>query len=278
MLGQGARHRLRRRGRREYTESDRFAVKILVTFAVDGEFAPWRKRNEFQQKQDLPGLYVTGVNNHEVFVLLTGIGWDGANSSFALAEALKQKPDICISSGLAGALRQDFHHGHVLVARNVCRIGEEQVATPSASLVSTAAESGARIIEAFVTNDRIVRTAEEKNKLGAFGEAVEMESFHILRAATKAGIPCVASRAVSDTAEESLPLDFEQVVDRVGHVRWPQMIREMGRHPGRVGALIRFGGQSKAAATRLADFLDRYVESLSGSVLPPAMEAAGAAR
>jgi nucleoside phosphorylase len=253
-------------------------MKILMTFAVDAEFAPWRKRNEFLRKQSLRGFYAAEVNDLEVYVLLTGMGWDGANSTFAIAEALKEKPDICISSGLAGALKPDYRHGKVLVARSICRPGEEQVVTASASMVSSAAENGAKVVEAFVTTDKIVRTAEEKNKLASSGEAVEMESYHILRAATNAGVPCVAIRAVSDTSEEDLPVDFGQVVDRAGHVRWPSMLREVGRHPGRVGALIRFGGRSKSAATRLADFLDIYVDSFSGSSLPPAMEAAGAAR
>ncbi len=253
-------------------------MKILVTFAVDAEFAPWRKRNEFQRKDGLPELYVTRVNDLEVSVLLTGIGWDGAKSSFAIAEALKQKPDFCISSGLAGALRPEYRHGNVLVAREICRPGEEQVVTPSASLVSSAAEKGAQIVEAFVTNDRIVRTKEEKDKLGVLGDAVEMESYYVLRAAAKAGVPCVAIRAVSDTSDEELPVDFEQVVDRAGHVRWQSLLREIGTHPSRIRALIRFGGKSKAAAYQLACFLDDYVEALSDSLLPPAMEAAGAAR
>ncbi|MFZ0821335.1 MAG: hypothetical protein WAM91_14800 [Candidatus Acidiferrales bacterium] len=253
-------------------------MKILVTFAVDAEFAPWRKRNEFRRKENLRGFYAASVNDLEVYVLLTGIGWDGANSNFAIAEALKEKPDLCISSGLAGALKPAYLHGHVLVARRICRLGEDQVVASTASLASSAAENGAHLVEMFVTTDKIVRSAEEKIRLAARGEAVEMESYHVLRAATKARVPCVAIRAVSDTSEENLPVDFEQVVDRAGHVRWPRMIREVGRHPGRVSALIRFGGRSKSAATRLADFLDNYVDSFSGSSLPPAMEAAGAAR
>jgi len=253
-------------------------MKVLVTFAVDAEFAPWRKRNEFRRKESLRGFYAASVNDLEVYVLLTEMGWDGASSNFAITEALKEKPDICISSGLAGALKPAYRHGYVLVARRICRPGEEQIVTSTASLVSSAAENRARVVEAFVTADKIVRTAKEKNRLAASGEAVEMESYHVMRAAAKAGVPCVAIRAVSDTFDEDLPLDFEQVVDRSGHVRWPRMISELGRHPGRVGALIRFGGRSKSAATRLADFLDNYVDSFSGSTLPPVMEAAGAAR
>ncbi len=253
-------------------------MKILVTFAVDAEFAPWRKRHEFRRMQSLRGFYAASVKDLEVCVLLTGMGWGGANSNLAITEALKEKPDICISSGLAGALKPAYRLGKVLVARKIILPGEGQGVTSTASLVSSAAENGAIAVEAFVTTDKIVRTAQEKNGLAASGEAVEMESYHVLRAAAKAGVTCVAIRAVSDTSEEDMPVDFEQVVDRAGHVRWPRMISELGRHPGRVGALIRFGGRSKTAAARLADFLDDYVDSFSGSSLPPAMEAAGAAR
>jgi adenosylhomocysteine nucleosidase len=144
-------------------------------------------------------------------------------------------------------------------------------------LVTAAIESGATPVSAFVTNGGIVGEARAKQALAQFGDAVEMESYHILSAAVAAHIPCVTVRAISDAVEQDLPLDFAKVVDRGGRVRWVKMIGELGRHPQRIPALMRFGKDSRMAAIRLADFLDKYILTLAHPSLPPAMEAAGIA-
>jgi adenosylhomocysteine nucleosidase len=260
------------------------SVKILVTFAVEAEFAPWRNRHRFRTdpkkfvgRDSSAKLYRAGTEDADILALLTGIGWDASKDPGMMQEVFKYDPDICISSGLAGALDSDHSIGNVLVARNVKRSDTGQIIRSTAMLVTAAVECGAASVEAFVTNGGIVGEARSKRALGALGDAVEMESYHVLMAAGAAGVPCVAIRAVSDTVDQDLPLDFAQVVDRGGRVRWAKMMSELGRHPGRIPALVKFGNNSRTAATKLADFLDNYVQSLARPSLPPAMEAAGIA-
>jgi adenosylhomocysteine nucleosidase len=259
-------------------------VKILVTFAVDAEFAPWRKRNDFKivtrtysgQDSSLK-LYRAEGDGVEVDVLLTGIGWSPAAAASMVEELETRKPDVCISSGLAGALRSDFHLGEVLVAARVVRSDTAQSLATSIALMTAAVKSGATSVKTFVTNGGIVGDARSKQELSSFGDAVEMESFHVLSSVSARRIPIVAIRAVSDTVEQDLPLDFSKVVDRAGHVRWTRMARELGRHPGKISPLIQFGRESRRAAHKLAEFLDDYVDDISETSLPPAMEAAALA-
>ena len=89
-------------------------MRILVTFAVEAEFAPWRKRHDFQPNEiRISGFakaarsFHADVSGLTVDVLLTGIGWNDRSrnlSAEALQTILSNDPKVCISSGLAGAL------------------------------------------------------------------------------------------------------------------------------------------------------------------------------
>jgi adenosylhomocysteine nucleosidase len=256
-------------------------VKILVTFAVDAEFAAWRKRYEFRRVQrNFAGqdsstkLYRAEADGIQLDVLLTGIGWSAASSASMADEIVKERPDICISTGLAGALKPEYRHGDVLVAGRVVRSDTAESLGTSVALYVAAVKIGATAVNAFVTNGGIIGNARLKQAMSTLGDAIEMESFHVLSSVNDARIPCVVVRAISDTVEEDLPLNFAKVVDRAGHVRWAKMAGELGRHPQRIPSLIRFAGASRRAAEKLADFLDEFVEEMTNSSLPPAMEAA----
>jgi nucleoside phosphorylase len=257
-----------------------FALKILVTFAVEAEFASWKRRYQFNplwmdfSRLDAPfDLYKADLDGLEILVLLTGIGWSLSTDRCPLrAVLLSESPDICISSGLAGGLNATLHHGDVLVAKNVKLVSTGAVLASDANLVSVAVGSGAFTVERLLTNETIVGDAVAKQSFAAAGDAVDMESFHVLSAANGLPVRTVAIRAVSDALDEDLPFDFSRVVDRRGRVRWGNMLREVARRPQKIPALVRFGQQSQLAAGKLADFLDRYLDALTKPVLPLAKE------
>jgi hypothetical protein len=105
----------------------------------------------------------------------------------------------------------------------------------------------------------------EKKKLRAEtgADVVEMESAAIQAVCAERGIPCVTVRVISDTAEEDLPLDFSKIADAKGHLKVGGLLLELARQPYRLPLLIKFGRQSRAAATSLADFLDRYLAAVA---------------
>src|ERR1700733_9010028 len=95
-------------------------MKILVTFALENEFAPWRAMREFRAgKWADADLYGARIGSAEVGVILTGAGPKQAH--LKAAKILGSDPDsinLCVSSGLAGALKINYSVGQVLAARS----------------------------------------------------------------------------------------------------------------------------------------------------------------
>lgn len=246
-------------------------MKILVTFALENEFAPWRALREFRAAQwGDAEVYRAQISAGEVGVLLTGAGPKQAH--LATAKALGGDPDsiqLCISSGLAGALKPEYQIGQVLAARSVRTESEldDPTSSPlvsSASLLSFAGDCGATVVEQFYSAVRVVGKAEEKHHLGEHSDAVEMESFEVLLESAAYGIPAVAIRAISDAVDDDLPLDMNRIFTDEGQVSIPRVFGQVALHPGAVPDLVRLGQNSKVAAESLAQFLDKYITMVSG--------------
>lgn len=238
-------------------------MRVLVTFAVDSEFAPWRKLREFTAtRNSLLQIHSARIGQTEVDVVLTGVG--GKSPWLETAKRVcGGGVDICISSGLAGALKPEYRAGDILVPRAVHSAAWNKVVNPDSELVRLAGDAGATIVESFFSADRVIGQAAEKHVLGRVADAVEMESEEVLFETSAFSAKVIAIRSVSDLSEEDLPLDFNKVVNPVGEVSLPRVLLEVARHPGSVPGLVRFGQQSRMAAEKLCEFLDRYVENLA---------------
>lgn len=238
-------------------------MKVLVTFAVEAEFAPWRKlRGDWVVKDAVTHAYEFSARDLHVCVILTGIGCQRAWDVNAIT-LWNSDFDVCISAGLAGSLRSEYGPGDVLVARGICDSKKQQALQCDGALTELAVQSGAKRVEAFYTSPRIVVTAGEKRALREFGEAVEMEGRRVVGTAGQGlgwGARCVAIRAISDGAEEDLPLDFNRFLSHTGDVNIRKVIAELLRRPWILGGVIAFGRRSRAAAEKLACFLDQFVQ------------------
>jgi adenosylhomocysteine nucleosidase len=235
-------------------------VSILVTFAVEPEFSAWR-RSGFR-KRSHPHLNLYDREGSVALrgglrVLLTGVG--EANARRAVGAALDEfRPDVCISSGFAGGLRQQHRARTLLAARAVARLEDRAEIAADAELVALACALGAR--EAvFLTVAREIVSGEEKRRLGSLADAVEMESYGVLAEAAARGIPAAAVRAVCDTVERNLPPGFARVVDAQGRVRKAALAKKLLTGPQHWGAVAALGRESSRAAAGLAEFLSRFV-------------------
>jgi adenosylhomocysteine nucleosidase len=240
-------------------------MRILVTFAVEAEFAPWRKLRQFvKQTSGSAEYFAARMGDSNVNVVLTGVGaknawlettkivWDG-------------DVDICVSSGLAGALRTEYRLGEILAAKEVQAIGWKRVVPSDARLIQLAQEHGARAVSSFYSANRVIGSASEKRDLGKVADAVEMESGEVLYEASAFGAKVIAIRGISDAADEDLPMDFNRVMTQAGDVSIPKVLGEVVRHPMSAPALVRFGKQSRMTAEKLGAFLDRYLEGVVSS-------------
>jgi adenosylhomocysteine nucleosidase len=248
-------------------------MRILVTFAVESEFARWRKRHDFRSFEIRKGAeaFLTTIAGIEVIVGLTGIGPAAASRAtcdFTWGEVL----DLCITTGFAGALRTEYQIADILAAREIVpdqkrakSVGMKIKSTPR--LLNLAASCGAKIADRFYSSSSTIRTVQDKAAHGDVADAVEMESFEVLSEALAWMSEGIAVRAISDTADEDLPLDFDQVVTDEGELSMARLAGQIVRKPSAIPGLIRLGKRSGEAAGKLADFLDAFVAALAGQSL-----------
>lgn len=239
-------------------------MKIIVTFALDLEFAPWRDLHPFASLAS--GEFVTyeaSLGEAQVRAVLTGVG--GVRAANAARTALEWQPDICIAAGLAGSLRPEHRIGEVLAARDIMELESGRTIRAGAALLRRAEDCKAVLIDRLLTSPEMILSAEGKKRLANMAGAVEMESFAIAREAAAKRIPVIAIRAISDEADEDLPMDFANILDENGNVRKAKLARALVRSPHKLPALVRLGKNSQAAAGNLAEFLERLVTQLAAA-------------
>ncbi len=155
-------------------------------------------------------------------------------------EALGQKMDVngIINTGFCGALDPSLDIGDIVVWGDV--------------------PCGSRVARGEISSsDRVVVTAEEKRRLhektGAI--AAEMEAGAVKRIAAQWQVPFYCVRAVSDTAREDMPLDFNLYRDRAGRFSLPRIALAAVRRPfTRVPALRRLEANCNVASESLGAF------------------------
>jgi adenosylhomocysteine nucleosidase len=158
-------------------------------------------------------------------------------------ETLKDKPDVdaMISTGLCGALDPALRVGDIVV------FGEKTIETQAPHVKG-----------AVHTLDHVAFSAAEKHSLRnqTAAIAVDMESAAIQRKAAEWELPFLCVRAVSDRAEDTLPLDFNGYRNRQGNFSRTRIaLAAMARPFTLMPQLIEFDRNCRKAADALGDFL-----------------------
>lgn len=176
----------------------------------------------------------------DVRVLITGMG--ARNAERTVREALsKLRPARVFTCGFAGALNTELTIGNVVCTHE----------TPVAGAIPVM----------FHCASRVAVTVAEKSTLRAQtgADVVEMESAVIARACYDSGVKCVTLRAISDTAHEDLPLDFNALMTADEKLSPLKLAMAVLKAPQKIPALLRLGRNSALAAERLAAVLVRAV-------------------
>jgi nucleoside phosphorylase len=233
-------------------------MKIVSTFAVTSEFAPWRRMRGFGRID--AKVYRAKFGETDVYAVITGIGMRAVASDFE--QILRRSADVCIASGLAGGLKDQHRAGDVLVARRI-KAKSDQTVMSDERLVECGVRCGATPVDFFQSVDTVVTSSPDKQRLSNAADAVDIESFSIMSRAQQCGVPAVAIRAVSDPVEQDMPIDFNQAIDDRGAIHWASPLLQIVKAPQRFPQFIRFGRDSLRAARNLATFLDRYVVEMA---------------
>jgi nucleoside phosphorylase len=242
---------------------------VLVTFAVDAEFAPWRAIRRFRKvklnAEHWSGgadVYETQVGDCCVWVSLTGMGIKSFD--FKAATCLRGAGlDAIISSGLCGGLNTRYRVGQIVTPKRVATLQDSTGVSTAHALTNLAERQGATVIETLLTADRIIDSQREKAQLSRIADAVDMESFHIVHEFSLEAAPVAVIRAISDAANEDLPLDFTKVLTNTGQVKVAPLLKALVSRPTRIPHLIQFAKQSREAAKSLANFLDVFLRALT---------------
>ncbi|MCX6914380.1 MAG: hypothetical protein NT167_15210 [Verrucomicrobia bacterium] len=205
--------------------------KVLVCFALKEEARPFQQR---------------GGERDDIKIILVGMG--KRNAERAIRDALEQeRPQLVLTCGSAGGLRPALTIGTVVF--------DADAETGLEPALLAAGAQRAR----FHCSDRVATTAAEKRALwqSTRADAVEMESEVIRAVCREQNIPSATVRAILDTAEEDLPLDFNQLMTPKQEMSYAKLALVLVKSPGKVGALLRLQKHTQAAARRLAEVLAR---------------------
>jgi len=203
--------------------------KTLVCFAVEEEARAFRR---------LAG------ERGDLRVILVGIGRRNAERAIRAALA-EERPVLVLTCGFAGGLRPDLEMGTVVFA-----------ADPETGLEAALLAAGAKSVR-FHCAERVAATAAGKQALreATGADAVEMESGRICAVCREQKIPCATVRVILDTAQEDLPLDFNQWMTPEQKMSYSKLTLALMKSPGKVGMLFQLRRQSKAAAEKLGQVL-----------------------
>jgi adenosylhomocysteine nucleosidase len=239
-------------------------LKVLTTFALDLEFAPWRRLHRFAKVSSGEfATYAGSFADAEVRVALTGIG--SVRAKKVVGVAMGWRPDVCIAAGLAGSLRGEHRVGRILAPRDIMELESGRTVAADARLIERAEACGAVAVDRLLTSLEVISSAEGKKRLGHMAAAVDMESFAVAAEAAAEHVAVIAIRAISDDADEDLPMDFGGVMNGSGNVNTAKVVRALARAPHKLPALMRLGRNSRAASMKLAGFLERYVTGMTAA-------------
>jgi nucleoside phosphorylase len=208
--------------------------KVWVCFAVKEEARAFRQ---------------LARERGNVKLILVGIGKPNAERAIRAALA-EERPQTVLTCGFAGGLRSDLPMGTVVFETD-----------PETGLEPALLATGAKPAR-FHCADRVAATVAEKRALreSTGADAVEMESQSIRAVCREQHIPCATVRVVLDTAQEDLPLDFNQLMTAGQKLSYGKLTLALVKSPGRARELVRLQKQARAAAAKLARVLARVAK------------------
>ena len=200
----------------------------------------------------------------EVVTLATGDGGERARRGLArLLDALDL--EVVFAIGIAGGLSADLAVGDVVVAGRVTNGGGE-VPAPDPLWHSRAAalvgiRNGSIHSHSEVAIDPVAKSQLWQQTGSGAAQVVDLESASYARIAAEREIPYMALRAVSDSASEALPLDFNRFRKADGSSDRFQVSRYALLHPSIIPELMQLRERLRHCANRLASLVEEILRS-----------------
>ncbi len=198
-------------------------------------------------------------------VVLAATG-DGSNNAARVASALLTRHSVggLIVAGTSGALSPTLQPGSLIVARRVLQ-GRSPAPAPDPAWVERVLSCGGAEGGTVVSAPAILWTRSSKAAAYAeFGNGepavVDLETAALAQVAADHGVPYIAVRAISDTAGEDLPLDFNRYRDASGRVDRFRVARAAILRPRLIAPLWRLKRRVAMCSANLANLIYRTLE------------------
>lgn len=224
---------------------------LLLIAAESREYAGFSGLVE-RSSRDVRWLATTVIRGIDAILVANGVGRRAAAAGTRKMIA-GARIDAVLSTGFAGALDPGLGIGEVVVAEKVLD-GNRVYPAGWPLRCPTGVQRGS-----VVTVNEVVQFAESKLALWQDGaRAVDMESAAVAEIAEEHRLPFYCIRAISDTAEQDLPVDFNRALRADGTVSPWSVLGQAGLSPGSWIGLARLRRNARIAADSLARCLPQF--------------------
>ncbi|HON06473.1 MAG TPA: hypothetical protein PLW02_00065 [Verrucomicrobiota bacterium] len=183
-------------------------------------------------------------------VYFSGIGKNNAEK-FIKQILANDKPEIVLTCGFAGALNPALKFNTIVYS--------------ATDELKPILNSYGAVESKFYCSDRLIYSASKKLKLyqTTNADAVEMESGIIYDICTKQNISCAIIRIISDTANEDLPMNFDEITAENGKIIYSKLFLKLLKRPQLIPQLLKFQNKINQSAKNLGEFLNRLLTEIT---------------
>jgi adenosylhomocysteine nucleosidase len=167
-----------------------------------------------------------------------------------VAELSSSRLEAVVSAGYCGALDPALKEDQIVMATGILDAARNET-------VDCASVEGTGAIKGLVlSTDRVVNSASDKQQLSKSGAiAVDMEAAGVFARARKAELPFFCIKTVFDLADETFPMDLNQMRTTEGRFSRGRIGSYALTHPKALPGLFHLKRRSEQAAKALGEFL-----------------------
>jgi nucleoside phosphorylase len=206
------------------------------------------------------------LNGRAAVLVANGPGPKLAGEAVEIAKGREELNGL-VSTGFCGALDPALKLSDIFVATEILTYGtpndtkrsRDREEAPMQTLASARGSvTGNRPYQTgtLISIDHVAVTSAEKSELHQTrAAAIDMEAAAVATKAKEYNLPFYCIRVVTDTADESFPLDFNRMRDPNGRFSRSKILAAAFRRPAVFPKLLRLNKRCKDASYALGDFI-----------------------
>jgi adenosylhomocysteine nucleosidase len=236
----------------------------VIVAAMNEELEPLLGRVRVERRSDMDGCGVVWGSLGSAPVVVARTGEGSAAASRGAASVLGNvSAGRMLVIGVSGGLSESLEHGTIIVGRSVTRVGGKPQLPDEEWSVAALTLNGAQSAELITTTEILCTPSAKSDALARLNgdgpAAVDLETAAYAEVAASRNVPWLAVRAISDTADDTLPVDFNRFLDDEGRIDRGKVTWYAMRHPATVPGLLEMQRRVSLCAERLAEFAERLL-------------------